>query len=64
MDAYDLIEMLKKLWQDKADKASGLLQKRYSKMEVVVHTDEGLRNVVGVRWDDSTKKIMLLLDTE
>lgn len=64
MDAYDLIEMLKKVWQNNSDKASGLLQKDYSKMGVVVHTDEGLRNVVGVHWDDSTKKIMLLLDTE
>lgn len=64
MDAYDLIEMLKIVWQNNADKASGLLHKNYSQMGVVVHTDEGLRNVVGVRWDESTKKIMLLLDKE
>lgn len=64
MDAYDLTEMLKTLWQQNVEKSSGVINKAKAKVGVVVHTDEGFRNVIGARWDPQLKKIVLLLDTE
>lgn len=64
MDAYDLIEMMKTMWVDKVDKSSGQLDKSKGKIGVVVHTDEGYRNVIGVFWNRETNKIELVLDTE
>ena len=64
MDAYDLIDMLKILWQQNVDKSSGTIDKSKGKIGVVVNTDEGFRNVVGARWDPQMKKIMLVLDND
>lgn len=64
MDAYNLIEMLKTIWQSNVDKSSGLIDKSGKKIGIVVNTDEGFRNVIGARWDPQLKKIMLVLDNE
>lgn len=64
MDAYDLTEILKTLWQQNVEKSSGVINKEKGKIGVVVHTDEGFRNVVNARWDPQLKKIVLILDTE
>ena len=64
MDAWDLAEWLKKLWQEHVDKNSGSIDKSRSKIGVVVHTDEGYRNVIGFRWSNELNKIELILDQE
>jgi hypothetical protein len=64
MDAYDLIEVLKIIWQQNVNKSSGTINKSKCKIGVLVHTDEGFRNVVGAVWDPQLKKILLKLDDE
>lgn len=64
MDAYDLIEMLKTVWQHNVDKSSGTIDKSGKKIGCIVHTEDGFRNVIGVRWDPQLKKILLVLDNE
>lgn len=64
MDAYDLIEMLKTIWQHNVDKSSGTIDKSGKKIGVIVYSDDGFRNVIGARWDSQLNKIMLVLDNE
>lgn len=64
MDAYDLIELLKKIWQQNVDKSSGEIDKLNKNIGVIVHSDDGFRNVVNAKWDPSLNKIILILDNE
>ena len=49
MDARDLSEQLFKLWQVKYPKDSGLIHKSLNKIPAVVWTEQGYREVIGVR---------------
>lgn len=62
MDAYDVSEKIKKYWAVLYPKNSGEMLKPRSKVKVVVYTDEGWREVVGVYINDNV--IELKLDTE
>jgi hypothetical protein len=64
MDAYDLADSLKSMWAQHFDKASGSLPKPENKIRVVVNTDDGLREVVGLHWNRETNNIELVLDNE
>ena len=64
MDAYDLSDMIKRMWMDHADKNSGQLDKSGNKINVIVNTEEGYRRVVGLHWNREIKSIELVLDDE
>lgn len=62
MDAYDLSDKIKKYWCALYPKDSGELTKTKKKVRVVVNTEYGYREVVGVQIVDD--KIELKLDQE
>ena len=62
MDAYDISDKIKKYWCALYPKNSGEITKTKSKVSVVVHTEEGYREVVGVCIVED--KILLRLDQE
>ena len=64
MDAYDIIFKLQNVWREAALKNSGMIDKAFESVDVVVNTSEGCRKVVGVKWIDELKKIELVLDNE
>ena len=63
MDAYDVAEKLKKYWAALYPKESGSGKMVISKIKVVVNTEYGFREVVGVYIRDQDK-IELVLDKE
>jgi hypothetical protein len=62
MDAYDISDKIKKYWCAVVPKNSGEITKTNKKVRVVVNTDEGYREVVGVYIKDDM--IELTLDKE
>jgi hypothetical protein len=62
MDAYDLADKLKKYWMALYPKNSGELPKSKQKIRVVINTEEGYREVVGVHIQEDM--IELELDKE
>ena len=62
MDAYDIADKIKKYWCAVVPKNSGEITKINKKVRVVVSTDEGYREVVGVYIKDDM--IELTLDKE
>ena len=64
MDAYDLSGKMKKIWADNADKNSGGIDKKLGDIRVCVWTNEGYREVVGVRYNQKLKMIELEMDAE
>ncbi len=63
MDAYDIAEKIKKCWADVHPKYSGEINKPKTKIRVVVNTNEGYREIIGVSIL-SEDKIELTLDQE
>ena len=49
MDAYDISDKIKKCWVDLQPKHSGVLPKPMTKIKVLVSTEYGYREVVGVQ---------------
>ena len=64
MDAYDLSNAVKQKWVDHSDKRSGMLEKDKNHMAVMVWTEEGYREVVGVFFNKDINAIELILDQE
>ena len=64
MDAYDLSDLMKKMWADNADKASGQLPKPKNKITVIVNTDDGYREVTGLLWNRELNRIEMVLDND
>lgn len=62
MDAYDISDKIKKYWCALYPKNSGEISKPKSEVKVVVHTEHGFREVVGVYINEN--KIELTLDKE
>lgn len=62
MDAYDISDKIKKYWAALYPKNSGEMPKPKREIKVVVNTEYGYREVVGVYINDD--KIELKLDTE
>jgi hypothetical protein len=62
MDAYDIAGKIQKYWAALYPKNSGEMPKPKSIIKVVVNTEYGYREVVGVQISDNT--IELLLDKE
>ena len=62
MDAYDIAGKIQKYWMALYPKNSGELPKSKAKVKVMVHTDVGLREVIGVHIID--EQIHLELDYE
>lgn len=62
MDAYEISDKIKKYWCALYPKNSGEITKTKSKIKVVVNTDDGYREVVGVVINDD--KIQLIVDVE
>ncbi len=62
MDAYDIAQKLQKYWMALYPKNSGDLTKSKKPVKVIVLTDEGYREVVGIRIDE--EHIVLELDKE
>ena len=62
MDAYDISDKIKKYWCAVVPKNSGEINKKSSRVRVVVNTPEGYREVVGVHIQDGM--IELDLDKE
>lgn len=62
MDAYEISDKIKKYWCALYPKSSGEISKSKAKIRVIVHTDDGFREVVGVRITDDM--IQLVLDKE
>jgi hypothetical protein len=49
MDAYDIADKIKKYWMALYPKHSGVLPNPTSKIKVVVSTEYGYREVVGIQ---------------
>lgn len=64
MDAYDIYQRIKHFWAQNCDRQSGILNKDFKKMPVVVCTSEGYREIVNVRYDEELKAIVLIKDEE
>lgn len=64
MDAYDISEIMKKMWSELTPKNSGELTKRMDDIRVCVWTEHGYREVVGLHYNPTTKFIELELDEE
>ena len=62
MDAYDISDKIKKYWCALYPKNSGEMPKSKSAIKVIVNTDDGYREVVGVFIKDNM--IELVLDKE
>jgi hypothetical protein len=62
MDAYDIAGKIQKYWAALYPKHSGELPKPKTAVKVVVSTEYGYREVVGVKITDD--KIELVLDKE
>lgn len=62
MDAYDIAGKIQKYWAAIYPKNSGEMPKSKTKIRVMVLTDEGLREVVGVHIQGN--HIQLELDNE
>jgi len=62
MDAYDIADKIKKYWCAVVPKNSGELTKTNKKIKVVINTQDGYREVVGVHITDNM--IELELDKE
>lgn len=62
LDAYEISDKIKKYWCALYPKSSGELSKKNKFVKVVVMTDEGYREVVGVHITDDF--IQLELDKE
>ena len=62
MDAYDIAGKIQKYWAAVYPKHSGEMPKSKQKVRVLVNTDEGLREVIGVHI--SGDHIQLELDKE
>ena len=63
MDAYDVSEKIKKYWCALVPKNSGEITKSKAEIKVVISTQEGYREVVGVRIEGENL-IKLILDEE
>lgn len=64
MDAYDLYQAIKYLWAENSDKRSGSLDKSKQHMAVMINTEYGYREVVGIRMNKEINAIELILDQE
>lgn len=64
MDAYDLYHAIKHLWAENSDKRSGSLIKSQQHMAVMINTEYGYREVVGIRMNTEINAIELILDQE
>ena len=62
MDAYDISDKIKKYWCAVVPKNSGELNKTKDRVKVVISTEYGFREVVGVCINDG--KIELILEEE
>jgi hypothetical protein len=62
MDAYDFFQQVKTLWVLNSDKKSGVLDKSYVPMPVVVWTPEGYKQVMNTKYDENLKAIILITD--
>lgn len=62
MDAYDISDKIKKYWAAIYPKSSGELNKTKQEIKVVVNTEYGYREVVGVQIVNGV--IELILDKE
>ena len=62
MDAYDISDKVRKYWCALYPKNSGEMPKSKAKVKVVINTNEGYREVVGVHITDDM--IELELDKE
>ena len=62
MDAYDIAGKIQKYWAALFPKDSGTGKLSNNKIKVIVDTEYGFREVVGVRITDD--KIELILDKE
>ena len=62
MDAYNIYHLIKHLWADHVNKNSGTIIKPSDVIKVCVWTEDGYREVVGVRYNDNLKFIELELD--
>jgi len=65
MDAYDISNQMKSLWAEHTDKNSGAGKKNFGyDIGVVTWTNQGYREVTGLRYNEQLKKIELELDNE
>jgi hypothetical protein len=64
MDAYDISEIMKKMWAEIVPKNSGELSKTTRDIKVCVWTDQGYREVIGLHYNPTAKFIELELDNE
>jgi hypothetical protein len=64
MDAYDIYQRIKTLWSVNCDKQSGVLTHNFKEMKVLVHTEDGYREIVDMRYDEELKAIVLIKDKE
>lgn len=62
MDAYDIFQKINKYWAALYPKNSGNIDKSKQKIKVIVLTDDGYREVVGVKINGNM--IELELDNE
>jgi hypothetical protein len=62
MDAYDISDKIKKYWCAVVPKNSGELHKPKTEVKVIVNTEYGYREVVGVYINDG--KIELILEED
>lgn len=64
MDAYDIYQRIKCLWSVNCEKQSGILQHDPVKMPVLIHTEDGYREIVNMKYDEELKAIILIKDVE
>jgi hypothetical protein len=64
MDAYDIYQRIKTLWSVNCDKQSGVLTHNFKEMKILVHTEDGYREIVDMRYDEELKAIVLIKDKE
>jgi hypothetical protein len=64
MDAYDIYQRIKTLWSVNCDKQSGVLTHNFKEMKVLVHTEDGYREILDMRYDEELKAIVLIKDKE
>lgn len=64
MDAYDISEIMKKMWSELTPRNSGELTERISDIRVCVWTEQGYREVVGLHYNPTIKFIELELDDD
>ena len=64
MDSYDLFWKIKNIWMENVNNGSGAGPKHKTHIATMVMTENGYREILGVKWNKEINAIELIIDEE